>query len=494
MALLLPSRRGARKPNATALADFGRAPTPPVAYKVPAAEAARQVPPVSPPAERGMLKTTLLLVPAHVVARVGEALWPLALASWFGRSAATDAFNLGWSFFAFVGSLVFGAFQDSALVSLVVETRLRRPQQLGALVGGLLLYTAAAGALLALVFTGAGLVFFDAVYASGTAAFMKSMAPYFGLYLVLLGVRTYLVAVLNADNRFQLAPVGSAIALLAAAAFVWAARGRFGVVSVPMGTALGEALHVAFLFFALKRGATYTLELTWKLPGRVWPILRQVLAAAGGGSVTRVNPIVDQHMATLFAVGGATMLRYSNDIATIPTSLLQAVFLPVLTSRLATAFSEKDERAFRSVTRRGELGSMAVLTAAALLLFLVRRPLLRFVLLRGEMDAEAVDRIASLVGYHLVGLPAFGLLLVQVRAFVCVGLSRVLLPMGFVNAALNLVFNLVLARWLGLEGIALATSAMNTSIALILFVILRRRLRGFEQLASVVDEPDEAAA
>ena len=137
---------------------------------------------------------------------------------------------------------------------------------------------------------------------------------------------------------------------------------------------------------------------------------------------------------------------------------------------------------------------MAVLTAAALLLFLVRRPLLRFVLLRGEMDAEAVDRIASLVGYHLVGLPAFGLLLVQVRAFVCVGLSRVLLPMGFVNAALNLVFNLVLARWLGLEGIALATSAMNTSIALILFVILRRRLRGFEQLASVVDEPDEAAA
>lgn len=432
--------------------------------------------------ERGLLATSLMLVPAHVVARVGEALWPLALAQWFGRSEATDAFNLGWAFFAFLGSIVFGAFQDSPIVGLVIETRLRRPHELGRLVGGLLLHTAVAGTALAALFTLLGFVGFRYVYAPGTAATMAAMAPYFGAYLVLLGVRTFLVAVLNAESRFQLAPVGSALALVAAAGFVAATRHRFGVTSVPMGTAIGEALHVAFLGVALARGADFRLELTWRLPPRVFPVLKQVLAAAGGASVTRVNPIVDQHMATVFAVGGATMLRYSNDIATVPTSLLQAVFLPVLMSRLAAAFATADEVTFRGTTRRSSAGSIAILTVTAGAFYLVKGPVLRFVLLRGQMDAEAVERISSLVTYHLIGLPAFGLLLVQVRAVVCLGLSRILFPLGFVNAGLNLVFNLVLARLLGLEGLALSTSALNAAIALILIVYLRKKMRDFDGL------------
>ena len=51
-------------------------------------------PSAEPPAEpkKSILRTTLLVMPALVVFRVGELFLPLVLAYWFGRSAAMDVY------------------------------------------------------------------------------------------------------------------------------------------------------------------------------------------------------------------------------------------------------------------------------------------------------------------------------------------------------------------------------------------------------------------
>ena len=58
------------------------------------------------------------------------ALVPLLLATWFGRSADTDLYNLFAALFTLAGSLVFASFQDSALVPIVVDVQRRDPAQL----------------------------------------------------------------------------------------------------------------------------------------------------------------------------------------------------------------------------------------------------------------------------------------------------------------------------------------------------------------------------
>ena len=54
----------------------------------------------------GMARTALLLAPLQAIFRGGEAVLPLLLAAWFGRSRATDLLFLYATYFTFAGSLV----------------------------------------------------------------------------------------------------------------------------------------------------------------------------------------------------------------------------------------------------------------------------------------------------------------------------------------------------------------------------------------------------
>src|SRR5215467_12123651 len=100
---------------------------------------------------RSLAAILLRLAPLSLLARAGEALLPVLLAAWFGRSQATDVYWFCWACFTFAGSLVFSAYQDSALIPIVVAERATAPERLPALVAALTGNTLAYGGALALV-------------------------------------------------------------------------------------------------------------------------------------------------------------------------------------------------------------------------------------------------------------------------------------------------------------------------------------------------------
>jgi len=92
------------------------------------------------------------------------------------------------------------------------------------------------------------------------------------------------------------------------------------------------------------------------------------------------------------------------------------------------------------------------------------------------MDADAVDSMASVLPWAVAGSVPFGALLVLARAHVALQNTRIMLPLGMLNAALNLALDLVLVRVAGLQGIACATSLVHLAIAAIFWQAMRRRL------------------
>jgi putative peptidoglycan lipid II flippase len=110
-------------------------------------------------------------------------------------------------------------------------------------------------------------------------------------------------------------------------------------------------------------------------------------------------------------------------------------------------------------------------------MWVFRAPILRFVFLRGEMDAEGVDRMIRLLPYHLVGLAPFGALLVLARAHVALKNSGIMIGMGLLNAGSNALFNMLLLKLMGLEGLALSTSCVHLAIAVIFWFQFESRLK-----------------
>lgn len=417
-----------------------------------------------------LLRTSLVLLAMQIVLRVGDAGLPLLLAAWFGRSDATDVYYFAWAAFALAGSVVFAIFQDSAVVPILTEVRLLSPALLGRVIGSLLAHTVVLGGALAAVVGVAALAFFAARYDGDDLALAARMVPLFSLVLVAMGLRTLLAAVLVSHQRYVAAPVTGAVGILVTLAIVALGRAR-GVGVVPLASLAGEATSAALLawvaFGWLRVPITWTLE----RPEAVRRFAKLAGAEAVGGALVRVNAIVDQLVASLAGVvGGGTLLRYSGDVAAVPTSLLGASLLPVLLSHLSHDAAVGDVAKVRATVRRSLLVVVLALGASAVAMWLASGPILRAVYLHGAMDPSGVERMVRLMPYHLVGLASFGALLVLAKAHVSIKNSGIMIGMGALNASLNLFFDVVLAKAIGLEGIALATSCVHTAIAIVFWV------------------------
>lgn len=404
----------------------------------------------------------------HIVFRGGEALLPLLLAAWFGRSDATDVYYFAWAVFAFAGSLVFSAYVDSAVIPIIAEVKLETPKEWPRVTGSLLANTLCISGALALFVGLFALGWFRYRYEGASFALSAAMVPAFSAYLVALTTKTFFVAILNSEHRFFAFPVASFLGTIVTISLIWALRGSLGVLAVPLGSLGGELTAVAVLMTILFGMLKLKMKLTLERPEPVKRFARLVAYDVAGGAVTRINPVLDQLMAGLAGVvGGGTLLRLTGDVSSLGTSLVQASLLSVLLSHLSDDFAARDYAKFRETVVRALVYVCGILVVVSALLFLVRGPLLRIVFLRGDMDAEGVERMVRIFPYHLLGLAPFGALLVLARAHVAMKNTSIMIGMGILNAGLNAVLNVLFLRIMGLEGIALATSCMHLCVAIV---------------------------
>ena len=433
---------------------------------------------VSRPAARSsIVRTSLLLLPMQIVFRGGEAVLPLLLAAWFGRSELTDVYYFAWAVFAFAGSLIFSLYHDSALIPVLAEVRLATPKELPRVTGSLLAHTLAIGSALSLCIGAFALGWFRLRYDGPAFTLASRMIPPFCVFLVALSIKTFFVAILNSEHHFAAYPVASSIGVTVTIAIIFTTKGALGMLAVPIASLAGELAANAVLSYIVFGMCRIRMSLSFARPEPVLRFARLIASDVGGQAVTRINPVVDQLMAGLAGViGGGTLLRYTSDLSSLPTSLLQASLLPVLLSHLSDDFAAQEHAKIRHTVTRALWWVCGILIVVSLALFLVRAPLLRLVFLRGGMDAEGVARMARLLPYHLVGLAPFGALLVLARAHVAMKNTSIMIGMGVMNASLNLGFNVVLLRAIGLEGIALSTSGVHLVIAVVFWFLFESKL------------------
>lgn len=433
--------------------------------------------PGEPVKKRSIARTALLVLPAQVGFRALEATLPLLYAYWFGRGEATDVYYFAWAVFAFAGSLVFSMHQDSALVPILTEERLRHPKGLPRLRGSLLAHTWLIGSAIALLVGAGALAWFRIRYDDGSFASAARMVPPFCLFLVAMSTRTFFSTLCVVERQFFIQPIASFIGMLVNVGILSLTHAKAGIAFVPVASLVGEVVAALVLATFAIRALELRVELCFDRPEALRTFARLASSEVGGGAVTRINPVVDQLMAGLTAVvGGGTMLRYSGDVALLPTSLLQAALLPVLMSHLSEDFARRDLVTIRRTVVRALASVCGILVVASIILYAVRTPLLRLVFLHGQMDEAGVERMAALLPYHLVGLAPFGALLVLARAHVATKNGAIMISMGLFNAISNIVFNLVLYRLIGLEGLALSTSCVHFAVAIVFWFRFEARL------------------
>jgi len=301
--------------------------------------------------------------------------------------------------------------------------------------------------------------------------------------LLFSGVAAVWTAVLNAGERFALAAAAPSTVPLATIALVLIFP-SLGAYALAAGTTIGYMLAAVLIGLTLRRaGMSPMPELRGMTPAvrsvllEYWPMVIGSLFMAG-------TNLVDQAMAASLGSGSVSALGLGGKLTAaasgVATVALGAAIFPPLSRWVALS----DWRALRRAFRQYSLLMLAAGLAGAIVLSVGAGPLVALLFGGRAFDAAAVERVTTVQRLIAWQLPFAVTGLISARILSALGRNRILMAVGALNIVTNAVGNLVLMRYLGLAGIALATSLTYLISCTLLLIVTRRELASRELRAA----------
>ena len=297
---------------------------------------------------------------------------------------------------------------------------------------------------------------------------------------VVFGVSGVVMGILNSYQHFllpALAPAVYNLCIIGGAALL---APRMGVFGLAAGVVAGSFMHLAIQIPQLVRqGASYRPVIDLAHPG-VREVGRLMLPRVLGLATVQVNFVVNTFLASRLLEGSLAALNYAWLLMLLP----QGIFAMGIATAVFPTFSDLAARGRREELRSTLSGTLRLILflsiPSAVALIVLREPLVRLLLERGRFDPSSTQAVAWALQFYALGLVAHSALEILTRGFYSMHDTRTPVAIGVGAMILNIILSLVLIEPLRHGGLALANSLATIVETVLLLMIIRGRLGGFD--------------
>jgi putative peptidoglycan lipid II flippase len=447
-----------------------------------------------PDGARGQIaRAAALVLFAFIISNVIGLGQQLVMSRYFGTGQALDSYNAANRLTELLFNLVAGGALGSAFIPMFTGMLTRKDLQ-GAwkLASGVInVVTIALVAIALLFWVFAPWVVQNVIYvlAPGTnigqldltVRLLRIMLP----TVIIFGISGLIMGILNAHQHFlipALAPSLYSLGIITGAV-LW--HNTLGVQSLAYGTLIGAAMHLLVQvpsLFKLKNRA-YTLHEGIRNP-HVLKVVALMLPRLVGAGVVQLNFVVNTIIALGLEPGSTAALSFAFILFMMPQRMIAQsagiASLPTLSAQAELKQFEAMRTTLASILR----GILLLAIPSTLGMILIRYPLVRVLLERGEFNARSTAMVAWGLMWYSAGLVGHCLVEVLSRAFYALHDTKTPVGVGIGAMGLNIGLSFLLSSWFrsigqfGLGGLALANSLATAIESVILILILRKRLAG----------------
>lgn len=428
-----------------------------------------------------MKKTALLLMIITVLSKLMGFARDMTLSYFYGASSITDAYLIAMT----IPSVIFGFIGTGIATGYIpmyskIEN-LEGSKESSRFTNNLINILVVISTILfifGLIFT-APLV---KLFASGFEGETLELAVKFtkislaGMYF------TGLISVFNGylqlkDNYTIPALVGFPLNLFTILAIILSSKGN--IIILVIGTVIATASQLLFILpFVYKKGYRYKPVFDLKdkhMKHMVYIALPVIL----GASVNQINVLVDRTIASRVAVGGITALNYANRL----NGFVQGIFVLSITTALYPMISkmaaENNIDGLKKSISEAINGINLLVIPATIGSMIFAKPVVMLLFGRGKFDSEALAMTSVALVFYSVGMIGFGLREVLSRAFYAMQDTKTPAINAAIAVVLNIILNIILSRYMGIGGLALATSISAIIGTALLFISLRKKVGAF---------------
>ena len=384
-----------------------------------------------------LFKSASIVSLLTLLSRITGMLRELLIASLFGASALTDAFNVAFRIpNLFRRLFAEGAFSQAfvpVLASTLTEKGQEETQKLITEVALILSVTLLVVSFLGVLFS----PFLVWLMASGlqqnaqgmdlAVQMTRLMFP----YIAFMSLVALAAGVLNTWKKFAV-PAATPVLLnvcMICCAYLgspWFEQwGLPRIYALVLGVMLGGVLQLTVQLWALR--SMGLLPKIWKLPNGLWRALQSAWASEGtqkilrlmgpsllGVSVAQLSLLINTQIASHMISGSVSWLSYADRLMEFPTALLGVALGVVLTPQLSQAKASQDLEQYSSLLDWGLKWVLVLTLPCSVALLVFTKPVVSVLYHYGAFTARDVQQTTlALMGY---GLGLMGLVAIKVLA------------------------------------------------------------------------------
>lgn len=289
------------------------------------------------------------------------------------------------------------------------------------------------------------------------------------------GTIAILTAYLQIKNRFVIpALIGLPMNLAVIAAIIISSKTTVNILI--WGSLTATFLQLLFILPSVFRlGYRHNLSLSFS-DKYVKALIVLSLPVLLGSSVNQINTIVDRTLASSITIGGISALNYATRLNGFVLGLLVSSIAIVIYPPISRMAAEGRREDMKILIKKSVISILILILPATVGSMVLSKPIVRMLFGQGVFDERATVLTSGALFFYSIGLAAFGVREVLLKAFYALQDTKTPMYNGALSVLINIILNIILARVMGLSGLALATSISAIVCSLLLLWSLRNKI------------------
>ena len=421
------------------------------------------------------LSVTLIILFSKGVGFIRE----MIMANYFGRNWITDAYNSAYSLF-YLPVLLFSSCITSTLVPLYIkkENALGRDgaNRFASNTLNVFLFFSLIVSTVMMIFAPqlVNIVYpgFDGETFRLTTLLSRIMYP--ALIFFVAGI--VLSTVLNAQEHYiaaQLTGLPLSIALIFAAVFL---SDAYGIHAQAWGVFAAGVLQIAILYPTLKKSYRYSFSLKVNDPDFKHLCILAIPALLSM-AVNELNHMIDRMLASSLNPGDISAMTYAFKLITFMIGVLVVPLTTISFSKMSKDAVKKDNSAIIPHIHKSLSLLLFAILPIVMMAAVCSEDVIRLAYGRGQFDEESVRITGTVFLFYVVGVPFFGVRDLLNRVFHSLQDTKTPMIIAAVSMAFNIALNLILRKYMGVNGLAFATAVAALIGVIFLFTRLSKRIQ-----------------
>ena len=251
---------------------------------------------------------------------------------------------------------------------------------------------------------------------------------------------------------------------------------RFGIKGLMVASviAVGSQLLIQ-IPEAISSGYRYMFKIDFK-DNYVKKVILLSFPVLIGVAINDLNAIIDRSLASSLDVGSISALNYANKL----NGLILGVFISAITTVIFPLLSQQsNSNNIKGMKRTMSYGInlIFVITIPATIgLIVLSEPIVELAFKRGAFDANATIMTSQSLIFYSIGLIAMSINLLLNRVYYSLQDTKTPMINGSISVGFNIIFNIILIKYMKHSGLALATSLSATISTLMLLYGLKKKI------------------